>query len=83
MQVLEELLRAVKLKCEDVNACGEDLKRVKAHQCLDNDGDWQVSCDLDEQMVFRQHVVLTNQRPDLLLWSDKLKKVILMELTVP
>ena len=82
-QVLEELLRAVKLKCEYANACGEDLKRVKAHQCLDNDGDWQVSCDLDAQMVFPQHIVLTNQRPDLLLWSDKLKKVILMELTVP
>ena len=81
--MLGEILNAVKEKCEYANAGGEDHKRIQAYQGLDNSGEWQVICDLDERMIFPQHIALTNQRPDLIIWSDKLKKVILMELTVP
>ena len=30
-----------------------------------------------------QHIVMTNVRPDLIIWSDTAKTLILMELTVP
>ena len=45
--------------------------------------DWQVRADLDGKGSFPQHVVLTNLRPDIVLWADSVKVVILGELTVP
>lgn len=40
-------------------------------------------CDLDSQLVMPQQIALTRLRPDLVLWSEKCKKVLLIELTVP
>lgn len=50
---------------------------------LEYGGEKQVSCNLDEKVVFLQQIALTNQQPDLTIWSDKMKHVIFMELTVP
>ena len=45
--------------------------------------DWQVRADLDGKVSFLQHVVLTNLRPDIVLWAYSVKEVILGGLTVP
>ena len=46
-----------------------------------NYGDWQMITDLGGMMAFPQHIVITN--PDIVLWSDQGKEVLLVELTVP
>ena len=44
------------------------------------DGKWQVAVDLGSPLIFP--LVETNQRPDIVVWSDDKKKAIVMELTV-
>ena len=34
-------------------------------------------------MAFHQHIVITNIRPDIVVWSDQGKDVLLVELTMP
>ena len=45
--------------------------------------DWKILADLEEKMVFPQHIAVTNLRPDIVIWSDEGKQVHLVELTVP
>ena len=46
--------------------------------------DWYITVDLPEMTYhFPAHVAVTGKRPDLVLWSDSLKTIVLMELTVP
>ena len=45
--------------------------------------DWEVRCDLKTQLVFPVEVAITNQRPDMVVWSREGKKVVLIELTCP
>ena len=42
-----------------------------------------MSADLGSMLIFPQHIVYTLSRPDIVLWSDNVKKVVLVELTVP
>ena len=44
-------------------------------------GTWKVAADLDSALVFP--IVTTSQRPDIVVWSDDAKQVILLELTMP
>ena len=46
-------------------------------------GSWEVECDLGKALVFPQHIVQTRLRPDMVLWSDTKKTVLIVELTVP
>ena len=51
---------------------------------LDQANDWQLLIDFDENnIVFPPHICSTNQRPDIVIWSNSLKFVILIELTCP
>ena len=50
---------------------------------LSGANDWQVSADLGSILSFPQHIVFTLSRPDIVLWSEAVKKVVLVELTVP
>jgi len=46
--------------------------------------DWCITVDLPEMTYhFPAHVAVTAKKPDIVLWSDSLKKIILIELTVP
>ena len=40
-------------------------------------------CDIGRQLVFPPEIATTTLRPDLVLWSPSLKKVYIIELTVP
>ena len=46
------------------------------------DRKWVFDYD-DDQYVFPAHIVTTDERPDILIYSDSLKTVILVELTCP
>ena len=49
---------------------------------LRSDG-WKLLSDLDKRLVFPAHIVVTNLRPDIVVYSDKSKTVIMIELTCP
>ena len=46
-------------------------------------GDWKMKVDLGEQLIVPAEIVSTRLRPDMLLWSEALKLVYFIELTVP
>ena len=45
--------------------------------------DWKLQTDLGKQLVFPTHIAITDKRPDIILFSDETKQVVLIELTVP
>lgn len=45
--------------------------------------DWQMKADLGKQLKFPEQIVETTLRPDIVLFSDSTKQVVLLELTVP
>ena len=57
-------------------------KGVRA-KLLEDDSDWQALIDLEERLVFPTHITITNLRPDIIIWSDRSKIVLIVELTVP
>ena len=51
---------------------------------LDGTNDWQLLVDfMHAQIVFPPEIFCTNERPDIIIWSNCLRKVILVELTCP
>ena len=51
---------------------------------LDVPNDWQLLVDfMHAQIVFPPEFFCTNERPDIIIWSNCLRKVILVELTCP
>ena len=50
---------------------------------LEEAQDWQLMVDLDGQLKIPEEIVLTRHRPDMVLISKSLKKMVVVELTVP
>jgi hypothetical protein len=44
--------------------------------------DWQMLVDLGKQLKFPNHIAVTNLRPDIVIFSNEKKIIILLELTV-
>ena len=45
------------------------------------EGEWKIVTDLDQMLVFP--IVVTNRRPDIVIWNEERKVVYMLELTVP
>ena len=95
-QVLKVVAVAVEKQCHrpksNTAARQEFVKegeRRKVYQVQDvrpkvsAQGEWNLRVDLDRALSFPHHIAMTTQRPDMVLWSDKLKVVLIAELTVP
>ena len=50
---------------------------------LDSSRDWKMLVDIDTQLKMPEHIVQTNLRPDIVLYSNMSKQVLMVELTVP
>ena len=51
---------------------------------LSNANDWKLLVDFDhDNIVFPPEIFSTDQRPDIVIWSKKVRMVLLIELTVP
>ena len=97
--VLNELLKSVKLfigslpsnkivkksKYISFVKAGQHVstKKPKHTGVLHLSDDWIVIADISSDFVFPIHIALTSLRPDLVIYSNKLKRVILIELTCP
>jgi len=66
---------------------GEHDKATKTRReptILETACDWRIVVDLPGMHYnFPAHIAITGERPDLVLWSETLKLVVLIELTVP
>ena len=56
---------------------------VETPSLLAPGGEWSVRADLGTSLTFPSHIAITTFRPDMVIWSDKLRKVLVIELTVP
>ena len=65
-------------------AAGETMTRATPQQVsiLDGATGWNMEVDLGRRLVF-PNIVQTTLRPDIVLWSKKGKKLIVIKLTVP
>ncbi|XP_053389443.1 uncharacterized protein LOC128552430 [Mercenaria mercenaria] len=61
---------------------GKKTTTTSTSGLLDEARSWEVRVDLGRKLVFPD-IIQTNLRPDIVLWSQSPKKVILVELTVP
>jgi len=59
-------------------------KSSKQASLLSNSNDWKLLVDLpDSNYIFPPEIYATSERPDIVIWSNKTKRVILIELTCP
>ena len=58
-------------------------KPQEARSLMSSAPDWQLRVDLGKQLKFPFHVTSSRLRPDIVLFSDSTKQVVLLELTVP
>ena len=58
-------------------------KRTPPVAILHHASDWILSVDLNKSYCFSAHIAFTQLRPDITIFSNSLRKVILIELTRP
>merc|ERR1712194_548177 len=60
-------------------------KQLKGNRrsMLDGAKDWKILVDMDDKMVYPPEIYGTSQRPDIVIWSSKLRRVLNVELTCP
>ena len=65
---------------------GEDKPTTRTRSppsILEQASDWCITADLPEMSYhFPAHVAVTGKKPDIVLWCNSLKKIVLIELTV-
>ena len=57
--------------------------RGNPQNLLSGAADWKVLVDLRQILVFPDHITKTRLRPDIVLWSDSTRRLVVGELTVP
>ena len=58
-------------------------RRPKSTGILHLASDWVLIVDLKEHYVFPPHITITTLRPDIVIYSNSLKRIIIIELTCP
>ena len=58
-------------------------RRPKSTGILHLASDWVLIADLKEHYVFPPHITITTLRPDIVIYSNSLKRIIIIELTCP
>merc|ERR1712194_277711 len=60
-------------------------KQLKGNRrsMLDGAKDWKILVDMDDKMVYPPEIYGTSQRPDIVIWFSKLRRVLNVELTCP
>ena len=65
-----------------VKAGQQGPRAEEAGGILETASDWQMRVDLRTRTTFPTEIVVTNQRPDIVIWSSATKQVVMLELTV-
>ena len=67
--------------CQIEEKCGKHAT-IAVEGIMTTDNDWLMREDLSMQLNFPQHIAISNLRPNIVLWSQPKRTVLLMELTV-
>ena len=79
-----EKVRKAPKKKEFVLAGKKPKRMEKPPALLETACDWRIAVDLPGMCgQFPQHIAVTGDKPDLVIWSDSRRVVIMLELTVP
>ena len=72
------------VKAGDKSQRGHANKKSTSSSLLNKSNDWKLLFDLPgENYVFPPEIYSTAERPDILIWSPRLKQLIMIELTCP
>ena len=68
----------------DTSSKQNHIKKQPGRNLLSDANDWEMLIDFDHiPIIFPSHICITDQRPDIIIWSNTLKMVLLVELTCP
>ena len=72
-------------KCNLISFCKEGGRSLSSRSSgvLAMANDWCMAADVGSRALFPVHVPVTSLRPDIVLWSNAARVIILIELTVP
>ncbi|XP_069128963.1 uncharacterized protein [Argopecten irradians] len=72
------------LKFINFAKAGEQIVKgsVEGSGMLGTAKDWQLMIDLNGRVTFPPEIAVTNQRPDIVIWSSSSKEGVLVEMTV-
>ena len=59
------------------------VTRRSTRSYFDGSQDWKMVVDLDRQLKVPEHIVITSRKPDIVVYSNRKKQVLMIELTVP
>ena len=72
------------VKAGDKSQRGHTYKMSTSSSLLNRSNDWKLLFDLPgENYIFPPEIYCTAERPDILIWSPRLKQLIMIELTCP
>ena len=57
--------------------------KTKITGLLHKSSDWKILVDFNDSLVFPLHIVYTLERPDIIIFSDSIRTIIIIELTCP
>jgi hypothetical protein len=64
--------------------CPSGRPRGRKHSLLDGANDWELLVDFENHnIVFPPEIYPTPERPDIIIWSNSIRTVVLIELTCP
>ena len=95
--VLRELLAAIKKFSNEIASPPQAVHKIKFVKAgmptssqkskptglLHHTRDWLFMSDLDSGFIFPGHIAITSLRPDLIVFSNSVKRIIIIELTCP
>ena len=68
----------------DTSSKQTHVKKQPGRNLLSDANDWEMLIDFDHiPIIFPSHICITDQRPDIIIWSNTLKMVLLVELICP
>ena len=90
LETIREIVKAGSIKVgrqESIKFVREGTTPKRAEEVSegikDRSEQWEVLVDLEKRLVFPQDIVITTLRPDMVLMHRSLKRIVIMELTVP
>ena len=72
------------VKANSKSTLSEPRSKTSDRNILSNANDWKLLIDFDyDNIIFPPEIFSTSQRPDIVIWSKKVRMVLMIELTVP
>ena len=75
-----QVMKKVQFHQEERRECNK-RPRLKLNADDRSNGSWKITADIHSVLVFA--IIVANKQPDLVIWNEKDKRAMLLDLTVP